>query len=291
MTYKATIWMTGALISFCLLAIGARELSGTMDTLQMLFYRSLTGLLVISGIIIYTSNTDLFKTQHISLHALRNIFHFGGQYGWFVGIGLLPLAEVFALEFTVPFWTALISSLFLKEKFTPVKFIAIVLGMLGVAIIVKPGIAIADSATLIVLAAAICYAISHTSTKLLTVTESPLTILFFMCLLQLPISFCLALFNWTDPVGIQWLWIAVIGLTALSAHYCMSRAMQYAEISAIVIMDFLRLPLIALVGIIFYSENYAISLIIGTLLMLAGNLLNIHAGVRKFSGRSQSPMG
>jgi len=278
--------MLGALLSFCLMAVGARELSGQIDTFQILFYRSAIGLIVISFIIASTRNQNLFFSRRIRLHSVRNIFHFAGQYGWFVGISLLPLAEVFALEFTVPLWTALIACIFLSEKLTVRKAISIMLGILGVIVIVQPSIEIVDYASLIVLGSAVCYAISHVSTKSLSSTDSPLTILFLMCLVQLPIGLSFSLLNWQNPAGIQWVWITVIGITALSAHYCMAKAMQYAEVTAVVTMDFLRLPVIALIGVAFYSESLKITLILGALCMFLGNLLNVHRDRNKVAART-----
>lgn len=268
--------MVGALTSFCLMAVGARELSGQIDTFQVLFFRSAIGLVVISFITASTGNIKLFCSNRIRLHGVRNIFHFVGQYRWFIGIGLLPLAEVFALEFTVPLWIALIACFFLNEKFTTKKFISIMLGILGVIVIVRPGIEIINYASLIVLGAALCYAIAHASTKSLSSTESPVTILFLMCLVQLPIGFCFSLPNWQNPAGIQWLWLAAIGITAISAHYCMTKAMQYAEVTVVVTIDFFRLPLIAIVGVVLYSESFKITLIVVALLMILGNILNMY---------------
>ncbi|RXJ71543.1 EamA family transporter [Veronia nyctiphanis] len=267
--------MLGALTSFCLMAIGGRELSEQMDTFQILFYRSLVGFLIISLVIIFTKQTYLLRSDKSARHVLRNLFHFGGQYGWFKGIALLPLAEVFALEFTVPLWTALIASVFLGEKLTKEKGISIMLGLLGVAIIVQPGIEIIDPASLIVLGAAICYAVAHSTTKSLSKTEHPLTIVFMMCLIQLPIAFIFSLSDWQTPVGTDWLWLVILGVTALSAHYCMTKAMLTAEVTMVVTMDFLRLPLIAIVGVFFYQENFEIALLIGASLMVGGNLITI----------------
>ncbi len=269
------------------MAIGARELGGELDTFQILFFRSVIGIFVVSIIVANTSK-QLFRSKRSRLHVLRNIFHFGGQYGWFLGISLLPLAEVFALEFTVPLWTALIAFIFLKERFTAKKLASITLGIIGVVVIVKPGLDIIDIASLIVLGSAVCYAVSYVSTKSLSSTENPLTILFLMCLIQLPIGLFFSLLNWQNPIGVQWLWLIVIGLTALSAHYCLAKAMQYAEVTVIVTMDFLRLPVIALVGVFLYSENFEFTLIIGVSLMLAGNLLNVYTP--KISSRSAVEM-
>lgn len=171
------------------MAIGVRELSNELAVVQMLFFRSVIGLMCLGTIFLFTKPKINLRTEKLRLHCFRNIFHFGGQYGWFLGIGLLPLAEVFALEFTVPIWTLIIATLFLGEKITWMKLISVFLGILGVLIIVRPGFAIIDWASFVVLAAAICYSISHTATKSLSSSESAFSILFYMCLIQLPIGF------------------------------------------------------------------------------------------------------
>ncbi|MFB9932278.1 DMT family transporter [Photobacterium aphoticum] len=265
-------WMVGALLSFCLMAVGARELSGEINTAQVMLFRSTLGLVVISLILWATKQTALIHSPRIGLHCVRNGFHFMGQYGWLVGITLLPLAEVFALEFTVPLWTALIAWLCLGEALTLRKLSAILLGLLGVMVIVKPGMAVFNLSSFIVLGAACCYAISHTSTKSLAVTESPLTILFYMSLVQLPLGLLLTLNHWTTPTLQQGGWLFIIGATALTAHFCMAKAMQHAEVSIVVILDFMRLPAIGMVGAVLYGESLAPSLFIGALIMLIGNL-------------------
>lgn len=268
--------MLGTLLSFCMMAIAARELSGQIGTFQVLFFRGVIALTVISTVIWATGQSHLIRTRRLKLHSVRNLFHYAGQYGWFVGIGLLPLAQVFALEFTVPLWTAIIAALFLAEQLTKRKITAIVLGFIGVLVIVRPGLEIINPAAIIVLCSAVCYAISHSSTKSLARSEHPLTILFFMCLIQLPVGFALALSQWQIPAGIQWLWLTIIGVTALAAHFCMTKAMQSADVSLVVTMDFLRLPIIALIGVLLYAEDFDVALLIGALLMLAGNLINLY---------------
>lgn len=272
----AVLWMFGTLLSFSLMAVGARELSGELHTLQILFIRSVIGIVVVASIIAMKQQRALFFTQRIRMHVGRNLFHFGGQFGWFLGIGLLPLANVFALEFTVPLWTALIAVLFLKERLTSAKLISIALGFVGVLVIVRPGLDILEAGSFIVLAAAFCYAISHSATKSLSTSENPLTILFYMCLIQLPIGGVLSLVYWANPSLVGWLWLVVIGLTALTAHFCMTKAMQTAEASLVVSLDFLRLPLISLVGVLIYGESLEWLMLLGAFIMLLGNVVGIY---------------
>lgn len=279
---RSTLWMIGALTSFCLMAVGARELNGQISVFQILFFRSIVGLLVLLPIILLSKRRGFLFPKRLNLHVVRNLFHFAGQYGWFLGIGLLPLATVFAIEFTVPFWTIIISYLFLKESITVKKIIAVLLGILGVIVIVQPSLEVAHYGSLIVLGAAICYAFSHVATKSLSNTEHPLTIIFMMCLIQAPLGLLLFIEGWTTPVGVEWLWLTIIGLTALSAHYCMTKAMQYAEVTFVVTMDMFRLPLISLIGVLLYSEHFSVALVLGMLLIVAGNSVNIY-------GKKNSP--
>ncbi len=271
---NTVLWMMGTLASFSFMAIAARELSGTIDTFQILFFRSLLGLVIISLLISTKKDLSLFSTSRLKQHLARNITHFGGQYGWFLGLSLLPLATVFALEFTVPLWTAIIAAIFLKERITLRKASAILLGLLAVCIIVNPGNDIFDYSAFIVLLAAIFYALAYVSSKSLTNTEHPMTMLFYMCLIQLPMGLVFTLFNWHTPNATEWAWLLLVGITALTAHYCITRSMQLSEVSIVVTLDFLRLPLIALVGIVFYAEDFQISIIVGGGLMLLGNLIN-----------------
>ena len=122
---NVALWMVGGLVSLSLMAIGARELGGQITTFQILFFRSVISLIVITLIIVKSKKTSLFSSKRIKLHIVRNVFHFVGQYGWFLGLGLLPLAHVFALEFTVPLWTLIIAAAFLKEGITIKKTIAV----------------------------------------------------------------------------------------------------------------------------------------------------------------------
>ena len=278
---NVVLWMMGGLVSLSLMAIGARELAGQITTFQILFFRSVISLIVITLIIYKSKKTRLCTSKRIKLHIVRNVFHFVGQYGWFLGLGLLPLAHVFALEFTVPLWTLVIAALFLKEDITIRKVIAVLFGVAGVYIILKPGIEIVDSASIIVLIAAMGYSVSHVTTKALSNTEDSLTVLFYMCLIQLPIGFLFTMNDWVLPDSHQCFWLSIIGITALTAHYCITNAMKLAEAGIVVTLDFLRLPLIAVVGVIFYSEAFDVAVILGASLMFFGNLINLNSSKTK----------
>ena len=262
------------------MAIGGRELSTQLSTFQILFFRSVIGCLIV-GIFLGCSNWRQILTKQLQVHLLRNIAHFGGQFGWFYGIALIPLAEVFALEFTVPVWTAVLATLLLREQITRARVGAIIFGVLGVFLILRPGLAVISPASLAVLGSAFCYALSHTLTRRLALVDTPLTILFYMTVIQLPLGFVTSIFDWRTPSLAMLPWIMVVGVAALSGHYCMARALAIADAIVVVPMDFLRLPLIAAVGFLFYGESLDWFVLAGGVVMFTGNFLNIQAETKR----------
>jgi|TARA_B110000495_G_C22956100_1_gene560172 drug/metabolite transporter (DMT)-like permease len=213
-------------------------------------------------------------SQRTKTHFWRNLFHFIGQFSWLVGIGLLPLAEVFAIEFTVPLWVLIIAAIFLGEVITRRKFASVTLGLIGVVVIVKPGIQILDVGGLVMIIASLCFAITFILSKSLLTTEHPLTLVFYMTLIQLPLGALMAGADWTMPEPWMWPWVMAVALTGLSAHYCMFRAMQLADVSVVITLDFLRLPIIATIGMLLYGEPVEVSVIFGGVIMLLANLVN-----------------
>ena len=273
---NAMAWMSGALFSFCFMAVAARELSHGINTLEILFGRSLVGLVGSVGLIVGTRQWALFKTEKFKFHVGRNLSHYFGQYGWFLGVSLLPLSQVFAIEFTSPLWTTLLAAVFLGEALTLKRVFAVVLGFTGVYVIVNPGQGMMNIGALCVLIAAVCFSSGNIFTKRLVQTDNPLTILFFMSAIQLPMGLALSYTSLTMPEGVQWLWLFVVGLSSMTSHFCMARAMQKTDISVVVTLDFLRLPLITLIGVFVYAEVFQPIMVLGSLMVLGANLISVY---------------
>ena len=273
---KVATWMAGAIAAFTLMGIAGRELSAELDTYGILFFRSVIGLFVVV-MLLQVNGWHLINTQRLPTHLFRNVIHYGGQFGWFFGISLLPLAQVFAIEFTVPLWGLILAVVFLREKLSAGRVVALVLGMIGVLIILRPGLITINSAVIAVLLSAICYAIAHITTKSLVVRDSPLTILFYMTLIQLPIGAVASWSTLTMPSIASWPWVLVVGLTALSAHYCLARSLAIGDASIVLPIDFLRLPVIAIAAALLYAEAIDPWLFAGAALMVIGNLISLNS--------------
>jgi drug/metabolite transporter (DMT)-like permease len=271
--------MCGTLISLSLMGLAARELSAVYDTGQILFARNAVGFLIVL-VIMMRQGVGIARTQRVGMHALRNFVHILAVASWFYGISLLPLAEVFVLESTLPIWVVLLAVPFLGERLTKARLAAAILGFVGILIILRPGLAIIDPAALIVLAGALGFASANVATKALTRTDSPLTILFWMFLLQLVASAVFALPTMFVPPQAMWPWVAAVGLTGIAAHYCTARSLALADAGLVIPLHYLRVPLIAWLGWLLYDETVDIWLGVGAFVIFVGTMITVRAGKR-----------
>jgi drug/metabolite transporter (DMT)-like permease len=212
---RGVLWMSGAVLSFSAMAVAARELLQHMGPFQILFVRSAI-MLAIVLVVIAQAEGAVTATRRLPLHLLRKVVHFGGQYCWVFAIGVLPLATVFAIEFTMPVWTAILAALILGERLTPNRIAMLALGLLGVLIILRPGFGLFHTGALVALLASLFYAGNMIATKRLTATDSPLAILFWMSVIQTPLSLLTALPQWVAPPAADLPWMFVMGLGSIN---------------------------------------------------------------------------
>lgn len=279
---KAAAWMAGWLSAMLIMAIAGREATRELDVFQIMEMRSVMGLFMLYPLIHLGSGFAALKTARPWQHIARNVAHYGAQFCWFLALTMIPLAQVISIEFTMPIWTAILAVAFLGERMGLWKNLAVVLGVVGVVLIVRPGTNEIVPGQLIALAAAVGFAISLTMVKSLTRTDSVVTILFWMLVIQSAIGFVPALAVWQWPSPYVWGWIVAIAFLGTYSHYCLTRAMLHADATIVVPMDFLRVPLAALAGWLIYSERLDTFTILGAALILSGNLLNLKGpGARK----------
>jgi len=266
--------MCGTLASFSGMAIAARELSADMSTFEILFFRSLVGLLLLLPLVARNRGAGA-RTRRPTLQVARNCIHFAAQYGWVAAVAVLPLAEAFALEFTMPIWATLLAVFVLGERMTTPRYVAVIGGFVGVLVILRPGFAAFNPAVLYMLAAALGFASSVIMTKVLIRQDSPLVIVFYMAVVQLPLGLIPALFDWTPPTLAHLPWLLVVGVAGLTAHFTLARALKLADATIVLPIDFLRLPLIALIGAALYDEKLVIWVIIGAAIIFGANYLMV----------------
>jgi len=284
--------MTGALLSFCVMAVAIRKLWGTLSIMEILALRAILGLAIV--VAVAAARPQLrhsINVRRLGLHIVRNGIHFGAQYLWALGLILLPLATVFALEFTMPAWTILLAPFFLGERMTESRIGAVILGLLGVLVILRPGVESFQPAALIVLLAALGYGAQNIATKKLTATESTFAIVFWMNVIQLVLALTFA----GGPFFVGKLTpeflpaVAGLGAAGLFAHFCLSNAFRAGDASVVIPLDFLRIPLIAVIGWWLYNEPLDAFVFAGAGLIISGILWNLHAEMRRPLAVSPAP--
>jgi drug/metabolite transporter (DMT)-like permease len=281
---RVVLWMVGALLSFSVMAVSIRELSRAgLSIFEILAIRSGVALFVLLALLAVRKDLRVHALpRRMGLNLFRNTVHYASQYSWALSLTMLPLATVFALEFTMPAWTAVLAVWFLHERMTPSRLGVVILGLIGVLVILRPGIASFNPAAILVLLAAFGYAITMITTKQLTKTETTFGIVFWMAVIQLPLSLIGSdptVFLRFEPRHI--LPAIGVGIAGLTSHYCLSNAFRSGDATLVVPLDFMRIPLIAVVGWAFYGERLDVFVLLGALIIVSGVLWNLRSEVAR----------
>lgn len=275
--------MSGALLAFSATAVAVRELSRAFTVFEILSLRNLAGIAILLGLVgAQPSLRAELRLRQPRLQLARNGVHFAATYAWALGVTLLPLATVFALEFSTPAWVALLAAIFLKEPMTASRAASIVLGFVGVIIVLRPGLETLRPAAFVVLGAAVGFAVTTVLTKRLTATESTFSILFWMNAMQLPLNLLGAHSAFWTRLEAQHA-VPLIGVCVggLASHWCLTNAFRHGDAIMVVPLDFLRIPLIAFLGWRLYGEPLDIWVFAGAGLIIVGVLWNLRAETRR----------
>lgn len=284
-------WMSGTLIAFIVAAVSVRKLSSVLNAFEIMTIRSAGGLLILA--LMGAAYADLRNSVHASrmrLQTFRNVVHFGSQICWTLAIAALPFATVFALEFTIPAFVALLAILFLGERMTVERATALAVCFAGVLVILRPGLATFQPIVLIMVLGAFLFAAAAVSTKKLITTEATFSIMLWMNLMQLPMNLVgsEAWFFLKLDAGMA---LPVIGVAVagLAVHYCLTNAFRYGDAMVVIPMDFLRVPLIALIGWAFYGERLDAVVFLGAALIVGGVLWNVRSEAKRRDELARSP--
>jgi drug/metabolite transporter (DMT)-like permease len=279
--------MIGAIASFSLLAVAGRAVSPALDTFEIMLFRSGMGLVIVATTLAAQGRLSEARPRQFPMHIARNLIHFAGQNLWFYALTVLPLAQVFALEFTSPLWVILLAPIFLGERLTARGLLAGLVGFAGVLLVARPEFGNLHPGLIAAATCAVCFAMTSMLTKRLTRTQPVVAILFWLNLMQF--AFAAVIVGWDGEVPVPTMaqvpWLLLIGVTGLVAHWCLTSALDSAPASVVMPLDFARLPVIAVVGWAFYSEALDPLVFVGAALILGGNLLTLRR-----NDRSPQPM-
>jgi drug/metabolite transporter (DMT)-like permease len=287
----AALWMTGAISSFSAMAVAGRAVSFQLDTFEIMLYRSLVGIVIVSSLALLTGTWRQITTRNLRVHAARNLAHFAGQNLWFFALTVIPLAQVFALEFTSPLWVVLLSPLILGERLTPVRLLSALIGFAGILIVARPSPETINIGIVTAATSAICFAFTTMLTKRLTRTATITCILFYLTTMQAVFGIVASGFDGDValPDAATLPWLALIGCAGLLAHFCIAKALSLAPATVVTPIDFIRLPVIAIIGMAVYGEALDLWVFLGALVIFGGNYLNIWTETRALNHARRKP--
>jgi drug/metabolite transporter (DMT)-like permease len=271
--------MLGSIGAFTAMAVSGRAVASDLDTFELMLYRSLIGIFIVLGAGLITRRLHTVTARRLPLHILRNISHFTGQNLWFWALSMIPLAQLISLEFTMPIWVLILAALFLGERLTRRRTFVVFIGFTGALVVARPDFGALDPGMVAAAGAAIGFAGSVVFTKVLTRHETVISILFWLVVLQSIFGLITAGFDGdiARPTLANIPWLVALGAAGLTAHLCLTNALTIAPANVVVPFEFLRLPVLTLVGFLFYDELIDAPVVIGAGLILLANALNLRA--------------
>lgn len=260
----SSFWIS---IMLCLV----RYLSTDYNAYIIVFWRCFFALIFMFPWLL-KNGVSAIKTEKMSLYILRALVGIVAMLLWFYALGIMPLPQATALSFTAPIFSAILAYLILKEKTGSGNIAAIFIGFIGALVIIRPGFSDYDAAAFIVLLSTSLWSVASIIIKKLSDTEKPLAITFYMALLMTPLSFIFALFNWQSVANIDFIWLALVGLTSNLAHTSLSSAMSKTELTNILPFDFTRLVFISIMAYIFFGDHTEILDVVGSLIIITSSV-------------------
>jgi drug/metabolite transporter (DMT)-like permease len=268
---RGILWMLAAAVFFSGLNTSIRLATSEVPVFEVVFFRNFFNLVFMLPWLARIGWSAL-RTERLGLHALRSTLGLISMMLQFSALALMPLAEATAISFTAPLFAVIGAALVVGETVRLRRWIAIVVGFIGVAVILRPGAGAMQGAALLMLAGSTSVGIGFVCVKLLSRTESPNAMVLFMGLFMAPVSLIPALFVWQWPSLIGWGYLVGVGACATLGHLCFNRAFAAADASAVLPYDYTRLLFVAVIAFVLFGEMPDLWTWVGAGIIVAANI-------------------
>ena len=266
---RGALLMAAAAACYAILHGSVRYVSSELHPFEITFFRNLFGLIVLAPWFVVHGLKPL-RTRRIGLHLLRASSNVIAMLMFFMALSMTPLAQVQALGFTAPLFTTVLAIFILGERVRLRRWTALIAGFIGALIIVRPGFQPIDTGSLLTVASAAIWAFTLITIKLLSRTDSAVTITAYMVLLMSPLSLLPALYYWTWPSPEMWLWLVVCGVSGTIAQLLMAQSFRVADATVVLPFDFTKIVWGALIGYLAFGEVVDIWTWIGAGVIFSG---------------------
>ena len=267
-TWEGVLLMVFTCACFAGMSAAIRHVSAEISVFQIAFVRNGIGTLILLPFMVRIGfgSFDLGRFRLFAVRAGIGVF---AMWAWYSALQMTPLAEAITLNFTVSLWMIPVAILMLGERVGARRWIATAVGFAGVLIVLQPGAETVSVGGLLAISAALLFAVSMALVRLLARSESPLAIVFYMNLIMTPISLGPALWWWQMPTMEQLGWLLGIGCILTIAHFSMARALSIMEATAVVPLDFTRLPFAVTIGWFAFGEFPGVWTWVGAVFIVA----------------------
>lgn len=272
---RAALLMLGSTAMFAVMAVMIRLASQTLHTFEVAFFRNLFGLVAALPLLLRHGPT-LLKTDQWGRYVFRCFIGILSMFCGFWAIGHLPLAQAISLSYSSPIFVTIAAVFMLGEVVRARRWMAVLVGFIGVLVIVRPGSAEFTSGMLVAVAAAVLSGLVSIQIKQLSRTEPADRIVLLTTLIWVPMSLVPALFVWEWPQGIVWFYAIAAGLLGTGGHMLWTRALKIGEVSALTPISFMQLPIVAIAGWLLFDENVDRWTALGAGIIFAANFYIAH---------------
>jgi drug/metabolite transporter (DMT)-like permease len=272
---RAAGLMLASTVLFGAMALTIRLASQELHTFEVAFFRNFFGL-VAALPLLARHGTGLLRTPRLARYLFRCAIGIVSMFAGFWAIGHLPLAQAISLSYSSPLFVTIFAALILRERVRGRRWTAVGLGFLGVVVLLRPGSSTFDAFSLIAVGAAVFNALVSIQIKELSRTEPADRIVFWTTALWVPMSLGPALFVWHWPHGLTWLWVVLAGLLGTGGHMLWTRALKLGEVSALMPISFMQLPLVAIAGYLWFGERLDRWTVLGAAIIVGSNAYITH---------------
>lgn len=262
-------------VSFAAAHAGVRELSADIHPFATAFYRNIFGIILLLPWLVRHNFTAL-KTNRLKLHILRGGLNSGFMLGFFFALGLIPIAEATALNFTAPLFVTLLAVIILKERVGWRRWLALFIGFASTLVILQPGVQVISIGAFLVLFASLAWAGSTITLKKLSKSESSLTSTVYLVIILTPVTFVASFPYLYLPTIEQTIWLVEVAATSTIAQYFLSESLKQADANVVVPFDFSRLIWAAFFGFILFGEVPTVWVWLGGILIFASAVYITH---------------
>lgn len=288
---RGILWMAAAGFLSAVTGGLVRHLSGELSSIELVFFRNLVGVVILTPWLLH-KGLGAMRTRRLPLYCLRVMFAYLAMVMSFYAIGHMPIADVYALQFTIPLFTIMLAVFILGQHAGIRSWIACLVGFCGALLIVRPGFIELSLAAALALVSALMSGGSNTTIKLLSRTDSPEVITVYSNMLMMPLALIPSLFVWVTPSWAQAPWIIALGLAGCISGYCFTRSVAAADARVVQPFQFLRMLFAALVGYVFFFETPGPWTWVGAIVIFAASTYVIRLeGGRKDADRAAADDG